>query len=265
MRIVGVIPARFGSSRIPGKPLADICGKPMIWWVYQKAISAGEIDEVYVATEDERVMAACERYGMKALMTSANHDTPTSRIYEVSQHIEGDLYVFISGDEPLIDSDAINRVTNLALVSKSKVTNAMTKIKSAPEVIDFTNIKVVANEEGNLLYATRSPLPYPKGGIDFEYMKFVGIGAFTKEALKFYNDTPKGKLERLEECDLMRFVERGINIKMVEVNCQSISVDTPKDLETVIKIISDRSGGVIRKPVIFPSKHYKVVELGGAA
>lgn len=249
MLTIGVIPARYQSSRLPGKPLADICGKPMIWWVYQNAIKVKDFDSVYVATDDERIKNVCEQYKINVLMTSPTHDNPTSRIYEVSKIISGDIYVFIGGDEPLVDSDSISRVVKAAKQSGKPVTHAMTKIDSPAQVIDFANIKVVTNSDNMLLYTSRSPVPYPKGDLDFAYMKFVGVGAFTKEALAFYYNTPKSKLEVIENCDLIRFLDKGIPIKMVEVTCKSLSVDTPKDLAMVRSMIekkqqSDETTGV---------------------
>lgn len=230
---IGVIPSRYQSSRFPGKPLADICGKPMLWWVYQQASKVDSLDELIVATDDRRIANACEKYSMKYLMTSSNHNTPTSRLYEVSTKIDSDYYIFVGGDEPLIEPDAIDMVVKEAKNTGIECVNAMTKIKTAPEVIDFTNIKVVINTKGYLLYTTRSPLPFPKGELDFDYMKFVGIGAFSKNALKIYANTPKSKLERIEECDLLRFIDQDIKVKMIEVTCRNVSVDTPKDLELV--------------------------------
>ncbi len=238
-KAIAVIPSRYASSRFPGKPLADICGKPMLWWVYNQAKKAESLDDVIVATDDPRIADVCKSYDMKYIMTSKDHNTPTSRIYEVSQSVDSDLYVFIGGDEPLIDPAAIDAVVFCSKNSDDAVTHAMTTIKSAPEVVDFTNIKVVVSTDGYLLYTTRSPLPFPKGGLDFEYKKFVGIGAFTKDALQFYNDTPKSNLERIEECDLLRFIDKFIRVKMVEVTCRNVSVDTPKDLEAVISIIKN--------------------------
>lgn len=236
-KAIAVIPARYQSSRFPGKPLADICGKPMIWWVYNQVKKVKAFDEIVIATDDDRIAKVCGNYDMNFLLTSKGHNTPTSRIYEVSNKISSDLYVFIGGDEPLIDAKAIRKVIFQARENNEEVTHAMTKIKTAPEVIDFTNIKVVVSQENYLLYTTRSPLPFPKGELDFDYMKFVGIGAFTKAALDFYNTTPKSKLERIEECDLLRFLEGRVPVKMVEVSCRSLSVDTPKDLDAVISII----------------------------
>ena len=239
---LGVIPSRYQSSRIPGKPLADICGKPMIWWVYQQALKAGSLDDLIVATDDQRIAEVCKEYQMRCIMTSADHNTPTSRLYEVSTKMHYDYYVMIGGDEPLIEPDAIDAVAGEAKRSGMDCVNAMTIIKTAPEVIDSANIKVVTNTKGNLLYTTRSPIPFPKGGLDFDYMKFVGIGAFSPKALKRYNETPKSKLERIEECDLLRFVDQEIPVRMTEVTCRSVSVDTPKDLEFVRSLLRDQPG-----------------------
>ncbi len=240
---LGVIPSRYQSSRFPGKPLADINGKPMIWWVYQQASKVESLDGLVVATDDQRIADTCEKYNMKYIMTSSEHNTPTSRLYEVSTKMDYDYYVFIGGDEPLIEPEAIQTVVLKAKESGSDCINAMTKIKTAPEVIDFTNIKVVISTKGNLLYSTRSPLPFPKGGLDFDYMKFVGIGAFSKAALSLYNDTPKSKLERIEECDLLRFIDQEMPVKMVEVTCRNVSVDTPKDLIFVRELIQKQQVG----------------------
>ena len=240
---IGVIPSRYQSSRFPGKPLADICGKPMLWWVYQQALKVPSLDDIVVATDDQRIADVCVEHEMKYVMTSSSHDTPTSRLYEVSQNMDSDFYVFIGGDEPLIEPEAIELIVQTAKKSECDCVNAMTKIKTAPEVIDFTNIKVVTSTRGNLLYTTRSPLPFPKGSLDFEYMKFVGIGAFSKYALQVYNDTPKSKLELIEECDLIRFIDQDIKVKMVEVDCRNVSVDTPKDLEFVRELI-ERKGSL---------------------
>lgn len=243
MKVVGVIPSRYSSTRFPGKPLADICGKPMLWWVYRQAGKARGIDELVVATDDQRIVSVCEKYGMNVLLTSPDHPTPTDRLYEVSQKKDGDLFLFIGGDEPLIDPKVIE-----AVIPKEDpqeplyAANAMTTIKTSPEVIDFTNIKVVVNEEGYGLYTSRSPVPYPKGGLDFDYKKFVGVGAFSRKALEFYANTPKGTIERIEECDLLRFIEHGVKVRFFDVDCRTLSVDTPKDLERVRGLMKEKLG-----------------------
>lgn len=240
MKIVAVIPARYGSSRFPGKPLVDLCGKPMIWWVCNQLKKVNNVDDTVVATDDERIVEVCQQYGMNVMLTSKTHNTPTSRLYEVSTRLEGDKFVFVGGDEPMINPQSIEQVVAVAREEDSFAVNAMTKIKTSPEVIDFTNIKVVVNTDNMLLYTSRSPLPFPKGGLDFEYMKFVGIGVFSREALAFYNDTPKSDIERIEECDLLRFIERGKPVKMVYVESNNISIDTPKDLEQARIIMQEQ-------------------------
>lgn len=241
MKVIGVIPARYQSSRLPGKPLADICGKPMLWWVYQQVKSVKEFTRVIVATDDERIYDACKQYDFDVIMTSPDNRNPTERTQEVSEKVEGDIYVFVGGDEPLIEAQAIQKVVRYACaLPEFYVVNAMTTIKTSPEVIDFANIKMVANENGDGLYTSRSPLPYPKGSLAFEYKKFVGMCAFTKEALDFFVSTPQSMLEKTEECDLIRFIEHKKNVKFVDVSCRTISVDTPKDLEIVRQIMSER-------------------------
>lgn len=240
MKVIAVVPSRYGSSRFPGKPLMDICGKPMIWWVYNQVNKVKSIDEVIVATDDKRIFDVCESYNINVMMTSDKHSTPTDRLYEVSTKTDGDIYMFVGGDEPLIDPEAIDTLVPKKDVPEMYVANAMTTIKTAPEVIDFTNIKVVVNKDNIGLYTSRSPLPYPKGGLDFEYKKFVGIGAFSRKALDFYYHTPKGKMEKIEECDLMRFIENQIPIQFYNVECRNISVDTPKDLEKVRELMAEK-------------------------
>ena len=235
MKTIGVIPARYGSSRFPGKPLSDICGKPMFWWVYQQALKA-DLDEVYVATDDERILEAATQLNVRAIMTSKKHKTPNDRVWEVSTKVEGDIFLCINGDEPLIDPAVIKR----ALPEENDkddleyyYSNIMTKVKNPVELVDPTNIKAVANVKGEAMWASRSAIPYPKGSMEFEYKKLVGIAAFSKKALEFYHTTSRSKLEEAEELDLYRFLENGKKVKLKEIECDTLSVDTPKDLEHV--------------------------------
>lgn len=241
MKIVGVIPARYQSSRLPGKPLFDICGRPMIWWVYQQMIKVEKFTEVYVATDDERIKQVCEQYRIPVIMTSVSHKNPTERVHEVSTKVVSDIYVFVGSDEPLISSESIERVVQCACSTPDFfVANAMTTVKSAAEVIDFANVKMIANEKGDGLYTSRSPIPYPRGSLDYTYKKFVGICALSKSALDFFVCTPQSMLEITEECDLIRFIEHKKPLKFVDVDSRTLSVDTPKDLEIVRGMIQSR-------------------------
>ena len=241
MKIIGVIPARYQSKRLPGKPLADICGRPMIWWVYQQMIKVEDFSEIYVATDDERIAHACAQYQIPVIMTAQSHRNPTERIHEVSTKVSGDIFVFVGSDEPLVRSESIDQVIRCARTTPDFfVANAMTTVTSAAEVIDFANVKVITNENGDGIYTSRSPVPYPRGSLEYTYKKFVGICALSKAALDFFVTTPQSLLEKTEECDLLRFIEHRKSLKFVDIDSRMLSVDTAKDLETVRGIIQSR-------------------------
>lgn len=234
MKIIGVIPARFNSSRFEGKPLADICGKPMIWWVYNQAKKVKDFDEVYVATDDERILEICQSLNIQVIMTSKDHQTGTDRIGEVARKIAADLYVNIQGDEPMIEPETIIEAIKPFYTNKGiSVTNLMTIIKDPVEVVNFTIPKVITNREGVGVYLTRSAAPYPKGSIDFYYYKQVCVYGFTPEALTFFCNTPRGKVESIEDIEILRFIESGYKVQFVEVDSNTVAVDTPNDLEKV--------------------------------
>jgi 3-deoxy-manno-octulosonate cytidylyltransferase (CMP-KDO synthetase) len=237
MKIIAIIPARYGSSRFPGKPLVDICGKPMVWWVYNQAIKAAL--ETYVATDDKRIADVCKQNSIPHIMTSYDCGTSTERVYEVAQKIIADIYIVINGDEPLIGLDIIN-----AVIPKSRerffAANLMTEIKNPVEVVDSTNIKVVTDENDNALFMSRNPIPYPKSNVNYKYYKHVGVLAYTFEALKFFAETPKGYNEQIEDINELRFIEHGKSLKMIKVSASSLSVDTPKDLEYVRTVVQNK-------------------------
>ena len=241
MKVLGVIPARYQSSRLPGKPLADILGKPMIWWVYQEAVKCQRLDGCLVATDDERIAAACRQYGMEYCMTSPDHDTPTGRIWEVSTLREADLYLQIMGDEPLIDVRAFDLILPPALPADPYYVAVLTNVMEHPaDVIDFSNQKVVTNAAREILLISRSPIPYPKGTLDFEYEKVTGIQLYSKQALAFYHATPKSALEKAEENDMMRFIENGHTVHAITSPYKTVSVDTPKDMDIVRGLLQQR-------------------------
>lgn len=241
MKILGVIPARYQSSRLPGKPLADILGKPMIWWVYQEAVKCQKLDGCLIATDDERIADACKQYGMEYVMTSPDHDTPTGRIWEVSTLRDADLYLQIMGDEPLINVKAFDLILPQSLPADPYYVAVLTNIMEHPaDVIDFSNQKVVTNAAREILLISRSPIPYPKGTLDFEYEKVTGIQLYSKQALAFYHETPKSALEKAEENDMMRFIEHGHTVHAITSPYKTVSVDTPKDVDIVCGILRQR-------------------------
>lgn len=245
MKIIGVIPARYKSSRFPGKPLADICGKPMIWWVYQQCIKVEDFDEVYVATDDEKIFSTCKLLGMKVMMTSDTHKTGTDRIGEVAQKVSADLFVNIQGDEPLLEPETIKAaITPFYTNPDLKVSNLMTKIKKPVDVVNFTVPKVITNKDGIGIYLTRSTAPYPKGMLEYSYYKQVCVYGFRSDALQFYCDYGlhygKAKVEAIEDIEILRFIENGYKVQYIEVDSDTVAVDTPNDLARVRKIISNK-------------------------
>lgn len=245
MKVVGVIPARYKSSRFEGKPLADICGKPMIWWVYQNCIKVPDMNEVYVATDDRRIYDACEKLSIKVIMTSESCRTGTDRVGEVAEKIPAELYVNIQGDEPLLEPETIAQAIKPFYTNPDlKISNLMTKIKSGVDTVNFTVPKVITNREGMGIYLTRATAPYPKGKIDYNYYKQVCVYGFKPEALKFFCDYGKqygkAKIEEIEDIEILRFIENGWKVQYIEVDSDTVAVDTQKDLEKVRGIISSR-------------------------
>lgn len=245
MKIIGVIPARYKSSRFPGKPLADICGKPMIWWVYQQCVKVEDFDSVYVATDDERIYQTCKELDVNAIMTSDKHPTGTDRIGEVARKIEADLFVNIQGDEPMLEPETIREAIKPFYTNQDlQITNLMTKIKDPVDLVNFTVPKVITNKDGVGIYLTRSTAPYPKGKIDFSYYKQVCVYGFKPEALHFFCEYGekygKAKVEEMEDIEILRFIENGFKVQYIEVNSETVAVDTQNDLERVRELISKK-------------------------
>lgn len=240
MRIIAVIPARYASTRFPGKPLADICGKPMLWWVYNQVKEIGVFDEVVCAIDDDRIRDMCEQYNLNYILTQNDHPNHISRIHEVSEKIESDYYICINGDEPLISKECILPVLPKKTVAEPYFGGAMRILIDPAETIDFAKIKLVVSEQTNkCLYMSRTPVPYPRGTLFFKYHKYVGVECFNKAILDFFVKTPMNDLEKIEDIDHLRFLANGIDLHFTNVESESISVDTPKDLEKVRKIMSE--------------------------
>lgn len=241
MKVIGVIPARYQSSRFPGKPLADICGKPMIWWVYNQVSQVKEFSEIYVATDDERIVACCEEYGMKYVMTRKDTPNHIHRIWEVTELIEADYYISVNGDEPLISPDNIRQAFPTEVIKDRPFFQSVYREMHDPaEVMDIANVKIVLNKEGVCMYQSRYPIPCPKGSLLFTYKKAIGIECFNKKALDIFSHTPMGVMEKIEDIDHLRFLENGIPIYYKQIDSESLSVDTRNDLEKVRLIIQER-------------------------
>ena len=232
MKILGIIPARYQSSRLPGKPLVEILGKPLIIWVCEIVEKALGKENTIVATDDERIAQTVESHGFNFVMTSSNHLTGTDRLAEVSRKIDADMYINIQGDEPLIDPNDIIKVADAKKLDPESIINAMTFI-SQDEDPESVNIpKVIVDQNNKLLYMSRLPIPGNKKNLrNCPYLKQVCIYAFSKEELDIYYKHPsKTPLEYEEDIEILRFLELGKRINMVHLDTSSLAVDVPEDI-----------------------------------
>jgi 3-deoxy-manno-octulosonate cytidylyltransferase (CMP-KDO synthetase) len=242
MKIIAVIPARYESSRFQGKPLADICGKPMIERVYIQAKKVVEFEEVYVATDDERIYKICAERAISCIMTSSKHKTGTDRVGEVAEKMDADLYVNIQGDEPLIEPGTIRKAIIPYLESPDtaiQVTNLMTRITDPVDLVNPTVPKVITARNGRGIFLSRSAVPFPKGNIDVAYYKQVCVYGFKPDALRFFCESPRGSVESIEDIEILRFIESGYYVQYIEVGSDTIAVDTPNDLIRVLEYIKE--------------------------
>lgn len=241
-KIIGVIPARYASTRLPGKPLADICGKPMIQHVYERCKKSSLLTDLIVATDDNRIKEAVEGFGGKVLMTSPEHCCGTDRIAEVAEILnlsDDDIILNIQGDEPLIEVDIIDRIIKGLADNNVYMATAATKSEDLAELEDKHTSKVVFDKDNFALYFSRSPIPFTKKQehkID-NYIQ-IGIYGFRKDFLMKFSKLPKSKLELAESLEHLRALENGHKIKVVEVDFKGIGVDTPADLEKARELVN---------------------------
>lgn len=239
MKIIGVIPARYKSSRFPGKPLVNICGKPMIYWVYRQAMKVKEFDEVYVATDDVRIAAACNEYDMNVIMTSDKHPTGSDRVAEVAEKTDGELYVNVQGDEPVIDPEMIREVISIFMEDESVYFGSLKKEITDPDEIRATStVKVVTDDRGDALYFSRSVIPSNvKDGNLARVFRHVGIYAYKRDFLLKFTAMEQTELELGEGIEPLRAMQRGYRIRLKETTYSSIGVDLPEHVARVEEIL----------------------------
>jgi 3-deoxy-manno-octulosonate cytidylyltransferase (CMP-KDO synthetase) len=240
-KVVVVIPARYGSTRLPGKPLVSLNGQPMIQRVYARAKSARRVDRVIVATDDDRIVKAVTSFGGEARMTRADHRTGTERVAEVAAHVEGDVFVNVQGDEPLLDPVAVDTAVAALLEDPgAAVATVATPIKVPGDIMDPNVVKVVLDFDDNALYFSRAPIPWVRdtgNTIQVRHLKHLGLYVFQREALLEYPTLPQGELERIEQLEQLRWMENGTKIRVAEVEHDAISVDVPEDVARVEKLL----------------------------
>jgi 3-deoxy-manno-octulosonate cytidylyltransferase (CMP-KDO synthetase) len=239
--VVIVIPARFGSVRLPGKPLVFLAGKPMIQHVYERSRLAGRASRVIVATDDERIVKAVESFGGTARMTRPDHRTGTERVAEVAAHEKGDIFVNVQGDEPLLDPVSVDTAIEALLEEPAaSIATVATPIKTPADIMDPNVVKTVLDFDNNGLYFSRAPIPWVRdtaSKIQVRHLKHLGLYVFQRDALLEYPTLPQGELERIEQLEQLRWLENGWKIRVAEVEHDAVSVDVPEDVARVEKLL----------------------------
>jgi 3-deoxy-manno-octulosonate cytidylyltransferase (CMP-KDO synthetase) len=243
MAKLGIIPARYASTRFPGKPLVDIDGKTMIQRVYEQACSASSLDKVVIATDDTRIIAEIERFGGEYVVTRADHQSGTDRCAEVAEKMTGfDVIINIQGDEPYIDPVQINLLSSCFEDPGVKLATLIKMIHDKEELFNHNIPKVVINTQGEAIYFSRHPIPYIRSSeeehwvVAHQFYKHIGIYGYTNEALLQITRMDPSSLELAESLEQLRWIENGFKIQTKVTALETIAVDTPEDLEKIIRL-----------------------------
>ncbi len=241
MRKVVVIPARYGSTRFPGKPLARLGGRPMIQWVYEKARSCRGVDEVLIATDDERIGAAARSFGAGVVMTEGAIASGTDRVCKALEGQEADVVVNLQGDEPFARTDMIETIFN-ALEEGAEMATLASALAGDREYVDPNTVKVVCDNLGFALYFSRAPIPFLRGEGRGSLLKHIGIYGFSRPALERFVLLPKGRLEEAESLEQLRALENGFRIRVIKTTYDGFGIDTEEDLARAEALIGRRPG-----------------------
>lgn len=240
MKAVLIIPARYKSSRFPGKPLIVLNGKTMIKRVWEQCSKAFDPSLIYIATEDERILKHCNENGMQCILTSDNCLTGTDRVAEVAKKIEADYYVNVQGDEPVINPEDIIKIIELLPQSDGKILNGYCEIDNSEDYLSVSVPKVVMRQDNRLLYMSRATIPGNKNNTFQKGFRQVCIYAFPKEALNVFSQIlEKTPMELEEDIEILRFLEIGYEVQMVKMSKESIPIDNPEDVDKVLKRLNN--------------------------
>jgi 3-deoxy-manno-octulosonate cytidylyltransferase (CMP-KDO synthetase) len=247
MNTVAVIPARYASTRFPGKPLISIGGKTMIERVWERVRQARLVSKVIIATDDERIASAVRSFGGEVALTRADHRSGTERVAEVAAaHAEAEILVNVQGDMPLIDPAAIDAAIEALREDESvNMATLAVPISNAAEIMDPNVVKTVVDFDGNALYFSRAPIPWVRdrgSPVHAKHLKHLGLYVFRREALLEFATFPQGDLERIEQLEQLRWLENGNRIRVAEIEQGSVEVDTPEDVKRVEKMLASRAG-----------------------
>lgn len=240
-RTVVFIPVRFGSTRLPGKPLADIAGKPMVRRVYEQVAAAAGVDQVVVATDEERIVSVCDSFGCKSVMTSGDHCCGTDRIWEAAHSLGlagDDIVVNVQGDQPLIPPETVDEVIAPLAADPAIGMSTLAVPMSYDDALDPVNVAVVLDTKGDALYFSRAPLPFVRDeGTPVTYLKHLGIYGYRRWFLDIFHSLPQGELEEIEKLEMLRVLEHGHSIRVAVTGHDSIEVDRPEDIDKVEEIL----------------------------
>jgi len=253
---VAVIPARYDSTRLPGKPLLLLGGKPLVLWVAERALAARTISRVLVATDDSRIIDAVEAAGFEAIMTRSDHASGSDRVAEVALHVDAEIIVNVQGDEPLIDPGTIDRAVDALIEDGEAMMATACEMIDTADVLSRSVVKVVMDDQGRALSFSRNPIPFPNqavqhhGSIEaalrnepallFSFRKHTWLYAYRREFLLEFTGWPPSVSETAESLEQLRALERGVTIKLVEAAAPSIGIDTKEDLERVRAMIEGK-------------------------
>ena len=239
-KVVVVIPARMAASRFPGKPLAKIMDFPMVEHVRRRVLLSDAVDEVYVATCDAEIKETVEKYGGKAIMTANTHERCTERVEEAAKGIEADIVVIVQGDEPLFSPDVIEKLIKPFEDGRNICcTNLLSVIKDRKDLKDIDIVKAVVNLDNNVLYYSRSPIPFFRVDNNASCYRQTGISAFRKDFLSKFTSLPPTRLEVAESVDFLRIIEHGYSVNAVIVEQETYGVDREDDVEIIERILCD--------------------------
>lgn len=234
MKVIAMIPARYGATRFPAKLMQDLCGKPVIVHTYQRVKDTQLFDEVYVVTDDDRIEKAISEVGGRVIRSKKEHNSGSDRLAEASQDLPVDIIVNVQGDEPFTNKENLEKVIDIFakdIDNTVDVASLMEVITESEEIANPNNVKVVVNRQNEALYFSRSVIPYQRADVGSPYYKHIGIYAYRKAALQRFTELPPSVLEETEKLEQLRYLENGYKIRLALTNIPTIGIDTPDDLE----------------------------------
>ncbi|EKY08202.1 3-deoxy-manno-octulosonate cytidylyltransferase [Capnocytophaga sp. oral taxon 380] len=239
MKLIAMIPARYGATRFPAKLMQDLCGKPVIVHTYERVADTRLFDEVYVVTDDDRIEKAIREVGGKVIRSKKEHNSGSDRLAEASRDLDVDIIVNVQGDEPFTDKENLQKVIDIFVKDLTKsiaVASLMERITDPDDIANPNNVKVVVNKFGEALYFSRNVIPFPRDpNTKVSYYKHIGIYAYRKEALQQFTELPPSLLEETEKLEQLRYLENGFKIRLALTDIPTIGIDTPEDLERARK------------------------------